>query len=56
MKALVFHGAGKIIHEDYPDPKVEEVGDIIVGVKGCSICNSLRAALVSLIPGMNLLN
>lgn len=40
MKALVFHGAGKIVHEDYPDPTLEQDGDIIIGVKACSICGS----------------
>ncbi len=40
MKALVFHGAGKIVHQDYPDPKLEKADDIIVGVKACSICGS----------------
>lgn len=40
MKALVFHGAGNIVFEDYPDPKLEQADDIIVGVKACSICGS----------------
>lgn len=40
MKALVFHGAGKIVHEDYPEPQVKKAGDIIIGVKACSICGS----------------
>ena len=40
MKALVFHGAGKVVHEDYPDPKLEQADDIIVGVRACSICGS----------------
>lgn len=40
MKALVFHGAGKIVHEDFPDPEIKADNDIIVGVKACSICGS----------------
>lgn len=40
MKALVFQGPGKIVHEDFPDPEIRAENDIIVGVKACSICGS----------------
>lgn len=40
MKALVFHGPGEIIHEEYPDPVIEQGSDMIIAVKACSICGS----------------
>ena len=40
MKALVFHGPGKIVYEDFPDPKIEDDRNIIIEVKKCSICGS----------------
>lgn len=40
MKALVFHGARDIRHEDYPDPKLETDNSVILKVERCSICGS----------------
>ena len=40
MKALVFNGPGKIIYEDFPDPKIEDDRNLIIEVKKCSICGS----------------
>ena len=40
MKALTFHGVGKIKHETLPDPVLESHTDAIVKVKLCAICGS----------------
>ncbi|RME98164.1 MAG: theronine dehydrogenase [Bacteroidetes bacterium] len=40
MKALVFNGPGKIIYEDFPDPRLEDDRNMIIAVKKCSICGS----------------
>lgn len=40
MKALVFNGPQNIVYEDFPEPKIEENGDIIIAVQACSICGS----------------
>jgi threonine dehydrogenase-like Zn-dependent dehydrogenase len=40
MKALTFHGAGKIKHESIADPIVQSLNDAIVKVKLCAICGS----------------
>jgi threonine dehydrogenase-like Zn-dependent dehydrogenase len=32
MKAVVFHGPGKVIVEDRPIPKIQDDGDVIVKV------------------------
>jgi len=40
MKALVFTGTGKIVYEDFPDPKLADARDMIIAVNACSICGS----------------
>jgi threonine dehydrogenase-like Zn-dependent dehydrogenase len=45
MKAVVFHGPGKVTIEDRPVPQIKESGDIIVKVdKVSALCQPLLIA------------
>ncbi|GHJ42316.1 alcohol dehydrogenase catalytic domain-containing protein [Streptomyces sp. TS71-3] len=40
MKALVFHGSGRLAWEAVPDPGVQEAGDAVVRVEATTICGT----------------
>lgn len=40
MKALVYHGAGKIVWEDKPRPVIQQAGDAIVRLTTSTICGT----------------
>jgi threonine dehydrogenase-like Zn-dependent dehydrogenase len=40
MKALVYHGPGKIALEERPKPKLQAIGDAIVKITKTTICGT----------------
>ena len=51
MKALCWHGTGKVQVDNVPDPKIEDPRDIIVKITASGICGSdlhLLDALIGL--------
>ena len=40
MKALVYHGPGKIALEERPKPKLQAIGDAIVRITKTTICGT----------------
>ncbi len=55
MKALVYHGPGKIAWEERPMPAIQEPGDVIVRVSRTTICGTdlaiLRGGVPTVEPG-----
>jgi threonine dehydrogenase-like Zn-dependent dehydrogenase len=39
MKALVYHGPGKIALEERPKPKLQAIGDAIVKITKCRLAS-----------------
>lgn len=52
MKALAWHGSGKIQCDTVPDPTIEESGDAIIKVTACAICGSDLHLMGGFIPNM----
>ncbi|HLH10553.1 MAG TPA: zinc-dependent alcohol dehydrogenase [Methylovirgula sp.] len=52
MRALTFHGKGKIYCEDVPDPKIVEGRDAIIKVTSCAICGSDLHIYDGIVPTM----
>ena len=55
MKALVYHGPGKMAWEKVPDPTIEDPNDVIVKVDTTTICGSdlhiLKGDVPTVVPG-----
>lgn len=58
MKALVYRGPGKVIHEERPRPMLKETGDAIVRMLKTTICGTdlhiLRGDVPDCLPGTTL--
>jgi threonine dehydrogenase-like Zn-dependent dehydrogenase len=52
MKALCWHGRGDIRCDTVPDPKIEDVRDIILKVSACAICGSDLHLMDGQMPSM----
>jgi threonine dehydrogenase-like Zn-dependent dehydrogenase len=52
MKALCWHGTGKVQVDNVPDPKIEDPRDIIVKITASGICGSDLHLLDGFIPTM----
>jgi alcohol dehydrogenase len=55
MKALVYHGPGKIALEERPKPKLQAIGDAIVKITKTTICGTdlhiLKGHVATVVPG-----
>ena len=55
MKAVIFHGVGKICLDDVPDPKIEQPTDAIVRLTASAICGTdlhfIRGTVQGMEPG-----
>jgi alcohol dehydrogenase len=58
MKALVYHGPGRIAWEDKPVPAIQEQGDAIVAISHATICGTdlaiLKGGVPTVAPGRTL--
>lgn len=52
MKAIVFHGVGKIALEDVPEPKLKDPGDAIVRITASAICGTDLHFVRGTFPGV----
>jgi len=52
MKALAWHGKGKMRCDTVPDPKIEHPRDAIIKVTACAICGSDLHIYDGIIPSM----
>lgn len=52
MRAILFEDVGKISLGDYPDPAVQDPGDVVVKVTTAAICGSDLHLLHGKIPGL----
>ena len=52
MKALCWHGPGKVSYNTVPDPRIEHPRDAIIRVTSCAICGSDLHLFDGFMPGM----
>lgn len=52
MKAVVFHGVGRIAIEDVPEPRIQKPTDAIVRLTTCAICGTDLHMIRGTLPGM----
>jgi threonine dehydrogenase-like Zn-dependent dehydrogenase len=52
MKALCWHGKNDIRCDNVPDPKIEDVRDVIIKVTSCAICGSDLHLMDGMMPTM----
>jgi threonine dehydrogenase-like Zn-dependent dehydrogenase len=52
MKAVVFHGVGDIRVDDVPEPKIEQLTDVIVHLSASAICGTDLHMVRGSLPGM----
>lgn len=52
MRAVLFEDVGKLSFGDYPEPKVQDPGDVIVKVTTAAICGSDLHLFHGRVPGM----
>lgn len=53
MRALAYHGKGRIQYDTVPDPVIEDARDAIIKVSSCAICGSDLHIYDGMIPHMH---
>jgi threonine dehydrogenase-like Zn-dependent dehydrogenase len=53
MRALAYHGKGRIQYDTVPDPRIEDARDAIIKVSACAICGSDLHIYDGMIPHMH---